>query len=254
MSRESVLEKVRKILDRAEGSDHQGEVDAALALASRLMAQHAIEQAEVDALKDSGEPEKIIERVVIVGADKSPISRSKGNLAVAVAQYNRCRVFKTTRLDTSGAQWRDMYALHIIGYESDVDYMEMLWTSLCLQMDEAHNRAKHNRPSWVHARTFRTSFCIGFINEAWQRLKTIQEQTMADVREESGSSTALVLVDREKSVDDYMAQNHRNLRSGRRSSSRRDYHAEQSGRVAAGRADYSGGRTKRFAARQALGN
>lgn len=250
MSRESILHKVRKILDRAEGTDHQGEIDAALAMAAKLMAQHAIEQAEVDAIRQDGKPEQIIERVVVVGNQRSPIAVAKGNLSVAVAEHNRCQVFRSNRW--SNEHNATVYRLHIIGYESDVDYVEMLWTSLCLQMDAAHNAAKHKRPDWVTARTFRSSFCAGFTSEAWERLKAIKQQTIDDIDADSGKGTALVLVDRERAVQDYMRRNHYNLRKGRgRSSS--DAYSNQAGRNAASRADYSGGRTKRFAARGALG-
>lgn len=250
-SREDILAKVRKILDRAEGTDHQGEIDTALAMAAKLMAQHAIEQAEVDAMRDSGEPEKIIERVVIVGAKQSPIAHAKGNLSVPVAENNRCRVFRSSRWDNE----RLCYALHIIGYESDVDFAEMLWTSLCLQMEQAHDKAKAERRDWVSARTFRTSFYRGFAREAQQRLRRFAQMAKDDIEQEMGTGSALVLVDRNRAVDDYMRENHGRLRRSRRSysgKSSHDYHAAGMGQSAAASADYSGGKRARVGYRQAL--
>jgi len=229
--RENILAKVRKMMDLAEGSDKQGEIDAALQAASNLMARYAIEQAEVDALRTDGKPEQIVERRIIAGKNHSPMSSSLGSLFVVVANNTRCTVYR----DSSAAD----YTIVLVGYESDAEYAEMLWTSLCLQMDKAHEAAKRAKRDWVHGRTFRKNFNAGFTGEASARLKAMRAETMREI-ESASSSSALVLIDREQAVKDHI----RHLNLHRTSSGRSEYdaHARQQGRRAAARADYSGGR------------
>lgn len=250
--RENVLAKVRKMLDLAEGSDKQGEIDAALAQAQKLMTLHAIEQAELDKLKGSTR-EQIIKRTVRVGPSGSPSSSSKGNLSVAVAEMNRCKVYRE-------AGYSD-YRLVFVGYESDVDFVEMLWTSLSLQMDQAHDRAKRDKREWVNGRTFRKNFNDGFVAEARRRLTKIKqdneesiEQTAIEASVESGTErasggTALVLRNREREVEEFLYKSVGKLRRGYSGRSSYDGHARQAGTSAASKADYSGGRTGRIGAR-----
>lgn len=250
--RESVLAKVRKALDLAEGSDVQGEIDAALAQATKLMAIHAIEQAEIDALRTDGKPEQIIERRIRAGKSRSPLAMDKCRMAYAVALTNRCRMHRSFESDDN---WQDWQMIVLTGYESDVDFVEMLFTSLCLQMDTAHDRAKHTKRDWVNGRTFRSEFNSGFVREARIRLEQIKKDTMAEMAEigDGTTGTALVLVDREDAVDRWHRE--QNPRLVRRSSGRTnsDAHARQLGRTAATKADYSAGRTKGIGARGQIG-
>jgi hypothetical protein len=256
--RESILSKVRKMLDLAEGSDKQGEIDAALAQAQKLMTLHAIEQAELDKLKGNVR-EQIIKRKVSVGPSGSPISSAKGNLSVAVAELNRCRVYRSDSRNPESGVFE--YTLVFVGYESDVDFVEMLWTSLSLQMDQGHDKAKRDKREWVNGRTFRKNFNDGFVGEAWRRLREIKrtneesiEQTAIEAAVESGTErasggTALVLRNREREVEEFLHKSVGKL--SRRSCGRSSYdgHATQAGRSAASKADYSGGRTGRIGAR-----
>ena len=140
----------------------------------------------------------------------------------------------------------------LVGYESDAEYAEMLWTSLCLQMDKAHEAAKHSKRDWVHGRTFRTNFNSGFIAEASRRLKAMRAETMLEI-ESASSSSALILIDRERAVKDHIR--HLNLRRTSSGRSGYDHHARQQGQHAAERADYSGGRgPARIGARGQIGS
>lgn len=249
--RDSVMAKVRKMLDLAEGSDKQGEIDAALAAAQRLMTEHAIEMADVDKLREGDKPEQIIKRRIVVGSNGSPISSAKGNLSVAVAENNRCRVYR----DTGYGE----YVLVFVGYESDVDFVEMLWTSLSLQMDTAHNVAKAGKREWVNGRTFRKNFNDGFVSEAHRRLREMKreneraiEQAAIEAGSEAGG-TALVLRSREQDVKDFLRAEVPGLRRSYGGRSNYDGHARQAGTSAASRADYSGGRTARIGARGQIG-
>lgn len=249
--RDSVMAKVRKMLDLAEGSDKQGEIDAALAAAQRLMTEHAIEMADVDKLRDGDKPEQIIKRTVRVGSNGSPISSAKGRLSVAVAENNRCRVYRDVN--------HDDYRLVFVGYESDVDFVEMLWTSLSLQMDTAHNIAKASKRDWINGRTFRKNFNSGFVSEAHRRLRDMKrenekaiEQAAVDAGREAGG-TALVLRSREQDVEDFLQANVGKLRRSYSGRSSYDGHARQAGTTAAAKADYSGGRTARIGARGQIG-
>lgn len=249
--RQSVLDKVRKMLDLAEGSDKQGEIDAALAQASKLMAMHAIEQAEVDALKKDGAPEQIIERRIVAGKQRSPITMDKCRMALVVAEANRCRMHRSRKWTLDG----DFQTIVLTGYESDIDFVEMLFTSLCLQMDAAHNKAKRFKREWVNGRTFRSEFNSGFITEARERLEKIKADTMAEVAEigDGTTSMALVLVDRDEAVEAEYRRRNPNLRRSYSSARNSDAHARQQGRTAATKADYSAGRTKGIGARGQLG-
>ncbi len=249
--RNNVMDKVRKMLDLAEGSDKQGEVDAALSAAQRLMSEYAIEQVELDRLKQSGAPEKIVKRTVFVGPPGSPISSSKGNLSVAVAETNRCRVYRSDQRNPENHMIE--YTLVLVGYESDVEFVEMLWTSLCVQLDVAHDVAKRNKREWVNGRTFRSNFNSGFVSEAWHRLREMSKENelaIEQAAEERGQpGTSLVLRNREKDVADFLQADVGKLRRSYGGNSSYDGHARQAGTSAASRADYSGGRTGRIGAR-----
>lgn len=258
--RDGILAKVRKIMDLADGTDVQGEKDAAMAQAAALMARYAIEQHEIEAVRKQGEPEKIIDYSFVVGPRKSPVSKWRAQLAMHVALTHRCRMYQSSCWNYD--RGAEDYEVHIIGFESDVAFVEMLYTSLALQMDAEHDVAKADKRDWVNGRTFRTNFNAGFAEEAQLRLSEIARQTAEAIREDdvtkqatlpSATSGALVLRERTQAVNDWVNEN-LNLRTTRSyGRSKHDGHARQAGRAAAGRADYSGGRTARIGARGQIG-
>lgn len=238
MTRETVMHRVRKMLDKAQSTEFEAERQTFLQKASSMMAQHAIDMAEVEAGRETGKPEEIVERVCFVGPAKSPASHSKGHVAMAVADTHRCKMFRQSyRRDEDGTIHRG-YHVHFVGYESDVDYVEMLWTSLCLQMEREYEEAKVDKRDFVNGRTFRKNFEAGFASEARERLEAMQREATRTV-EAAQTGSSLVLRDRARDVADHVRQKY-SLRSGR-SYYRSDGHAQQAGRAAAARADYSGG-------------
>jgi hypothetical protein len=121
-----MLERVRALMAKADSTDFPAEADTFRDKADELMRQYAIEQWQVDVAQDG------------VGARPKPISRD-----VDVAWYfsnsrskelwqlmNICTLHCRVKL----VYWRGSTSIPCVGIPSDLDYFDMLFTSLMLQM------------------------------------------------------------------------------------------------------------------------
>lgn len=124
--RESVLEKVRKLLDKADSTTFDAERDALIAKADALMITHAIEMHEIEENRsEANRAEEIILNKVRFGT--TPIQSALVEMADNVAIHTRCRIV----IYGSGT------AVGFVGFEGDAKYAEMLTTSLWMQMTAA---------------------------------------------------------------------------------------------------------------------
>jgi hypothetical protein len=162
-----MLVRIRALLAQAESTNYAEEADAFTAKAQQLMARHSISAALLDA-DTPGNDEPATRRI---GID-NPYEAPKALLLDAVTQANRCR-----------SVWSRQFGFStVVGYEPDLDLVELLYTSLLVQATTAMNRAGSRRDGHGRSRTrtFRQSFLVAYANRIRQRLTQATESAVKD--------------------------------------------------------------------------
>lgn len=191
--RERTLERVRKLLAKAERTDNEHERATFMAAASALMAKYGIE-----ALPPEGTRQTPGDRVVTV---PGPWAREKARLVSLVAQAVRCRPLLLGRGD-------DGQRVHVFGFAADLERAELLATSLLLQM--ASGLARALPPEDVTAvRAYRRSWLLGFTDEVYRLLSAAELRAAAEA---AGTGAELVLADRRAEVDRAVAARYPKIR------------------------------------------
>ena len=227
-NQDKILTRVRALLAKAEDpAATPAEAEAFSAKAEELIAKYAVDVALLEASSNTkGKP--AMRRYPV----PEPYGKPKGSLLAGICETHSCRVIRERK--ASGTEYV------VIGFPSDLDLVELLYTSLLLQ---GTNALLHQYRS---DRSFRTSYWYGFAGRAAERLR----ESARRVTQEAGTSTALVLRDRMADVDDMFTEEFPRVRKAARGrvTSRAGVDA---GVNAANRADLGG---KRFSgARQAIG-
>ncbi|MGW3336189.1 DUF2786 domain-containing protein [Streptomyces sp. NPDC001009] len=219
MPEDGKLAKIRAILAKAEDpASTPEEAQAFFAKAAELMAKYGIERAMLaDSAPNADRPG---DRVIKVdGTYASDRRILLGYIATAL----NCK-----GISIGGGE------IHLFGYESDLDRVELLFTSLLLQM---FNGMRQGRPRpGEKTITYRKSWIAGFILTIDKRLREIEART----RQESGPSATgrsaeLVLADRKAVTLARFRQAYPDARSG--GSSRRAGSGRAAGEAAARSAD-----------------
>ncbi|MGN9842813.1 DUF2786 domain-containing protein [Nonomuraea sp. H19] len=191
--RERTLDRVRKLLAKAERTDNEHERATFMAAASALMAKYGI-----DALPPAGTRQTPGDRVVTL---PNPWAREKARLVSLVAQALRCRPLLIGRGD--GGQ-----RVHVFGFAADLERADLLATSLLLQM--ASGLARVRVPADVAAvRAYRRSWLLGFTDEVYRLLCEAESRAES---ESAGTGAALVLADRRAEVDRAVAAHYPSIR------------------------------------------
>jgi hypothetical protein len=210
--RERTLERVRKLLAKAEGTDNEHERATFMAAASALMAKYGIES-----LGPSAERWAPGDRIVTL---PKPWAREKARLVSLVAQAVRCRPLLIGHGD--GGQ-----RVHVFGFADDLERADVLATSLLLQM--ATGLARVRPPADAPAvRAYRRSWLLGFTDEVYRLLREAEATARAEA---PGASTELVLADRQAEVERAVAAHYPRIRLSVPTTSGTGYHDG----VAAGR-------------------
>jgi len=196
--------KVRLLLAKAESTEYPEEAAAYTAKAQELIALHAIDMALVEEREGKGQ---IITRVIEV---PSPYPKEKFILLGGTARANNCRALLGLERETlmrmaddrSFFEHKGKFA-SVVGYESDLDAVEMLFTSLLVQ---AVNEMLAHGPqvnAWGENRTksFRRSFLYQFASTVRERLAEATDLARKDAVESRGESLLPVLVSREEAVE-----------------------------------------------------
>lgn len=184
-----MLHKVRSLLAKAEATSFVEEAEAFTAKAQELMAAHAIEAALIDDGCGLREPES--RRLPI----DAPYVRPKFVLLSAVARSNRCRaVMVSDDRPVAGV---------LVGFPSDLDVVETLYTSLLLQATRCMGAQGPVTDAWGRSRTrsYRASFIAGFADEIGRRFSQNRRTAEADATAARGPSVLPVLAARDTRVD-----------------------------------------------------
>lgn len=154
-----MLARIRALLAKAESTEYPDEAEALTAKAQQLMAQHSIDEAllAVDGA-DRDTP-----AALRIGVD-NPYEGPKTMLLDAVAAANRCRVV-----------WAKEFGFcTVVGFDGDLDGVELLYTSLLVQATHAMNRAGSRRDS--RSKAFRQSFLVAYAARIRERLTAATER------------------------------------------------------------------------------
>lgn len=155
-----ILDRVRALLAKAESTDFPAEAEAYSAKAQELIARHSIEEV----LTSGPEITPLARRI---GVDH-PYESEKATLLDAVAGANHCHTV-----------WSPEFAfVTIFGFDSDIDAVELLYTSLLVQANRAMSR---NEPAKGKARikAFRRSFLIAYAVRIGERLDRATRREIA---------------------------------------------------------------------------
>lgn len=189
---DSMLEKVRKLLAKAEDPGCTAEEAAALNdKAAELIAKYGVDQALLAARSPAADP--VGDRVISV---LPPYALDKAGLLATVAGALRCRSVRRK-------EWRGggyAYSMHLFGFASDLDRAELLYTSLLVQA--SYGLAAAEVPPWEALAAFRRTWLVGFTQAVGARLREAERRAEHDAeRGDLPTSVALVLADRDDRVD-----------------------------------------------------
>lgn len=186
----AMLDRVRALLAKAESTTFAEEAEALTAKAQELMARHAIDAAMLDAGRAAGGTTVAAWRI---GVD-DPYADAKSLLLDRIARANR-----------SSAVWcKDLGSSTVFGDRSDLEMVELLFTSLLVQATEPMLRAGRSVDRYGRSRTtsFRKSFLVSYAVRIGERLAAATESAVAEGAERHGSALLPVLASRAEAVDE----------------------------------------------------
>ncbi|MEU6880131.1 DUF2786 domain-containing protein [Streptomyces sp. NPDC046712] len=162
-----MLTRVRALLAKAEATGYPEEAEALTAKAQELMARHSLDEAALASRTPSGD----VPGAIRIGVEP-PYEQAKAILLDAVATANHCR-----------AVWNEPYGFStVVGFEADLDPVELLYTSLLVQGTAAMTRAEAEQRAGGRKRTksFRQSFLLAYANRLGARLETTARRVTAE--------------------------------------------------------------------------
>ncbi|WP_055525215.1 DUF2786 domain-containing protein [Streptomyces graminilatus] len=190
-----MLPRIRALLAKAEATGFPEEAEALSAKAQELMARHSIDEA----LLAAGAPAGDAPRACRLGVD-APYEEAKAVLLHAVADANRCR-----------AVWNEALGFStVVGFEPDLEAVELLYTSLLVQATAAMTKAEAAQRAGGRKRTktFRQSFLAAYAHKMGDRLAAAAATETADAAAAQTTAAALlpVLATRDLAVTAHLDQ------------------------------------------------
>lgn len=228
-----MLGRIRALLAKAESTEFPEEAEALTAKAQQLMAEHSIGEALLAARGGRRD----IPAGIRLGVD-NPYEQPKAVLLDVVACANRCRTVWSKNLGFAT----------VIGFEADLDAVELLYTSLLVQANAALTAEGGRRLAGGGSRTrsFRQSFLLSYASRIGERLTKATSQATdaaaatdamaADTKATPGATGLLpVLAARQEEVEEETERMFPHLTHAR-SARVSDWEGWTSGRAAADRA------------------
>ena len=186
-----VLEKVRALLAKAESTTFPEEAEALSAKAQELIARHAIDEAMVSGGAVTADSPDAPTGVRLPVDD--PYPGAKSILLSEVAAANRCHAVWSKGLGFST----------VMGFDADLQFVEMLYTSLLVQATSAMVAAgaQADRRGRSRTRSFRQAFLLAYAVRIGQRLRSAEAAGRAAAVGEYGDALLPVLADRTAAVE-----------------------------------------------------
>jgi Protein of unknown function (DUF2786) len=219
------MDTIRKLLTKAESSTFASEAEAFYAKAQELMREYAIEEELLWAMQPKKRQTPITRPIKAVHKRGQTANNSRFMLFGAIARNSRCRV------------WFQGTEAYVVGFETDVNFTEMLYLSVStqMQMDMLREQAKTD----INMRTFKSNFIEAYAQRIAERMYQNNNEYVP-----SSGKAEMVLRDRTKEVDEEYRNQTRYMRmtnisgpSGRYSGT-----AQNAGKKSADRADLSAGK------------
>ncbi|MEV5334942.1 DUF2786 domain-containing protein [Streptomyces werraensis] len=180
-----MLGRIRALLAKAEATGFPEEAEALSAKAQELMARHSVDEALLAARAAVTEGPDAVR----VGVDP-PYEQAKAVLLDAVAAANHCR-----------AVWNEAFGFStVVGFASDLEAVELLYTSLLVQATGAMAKAEAAQRAGGRKRTktFRQSFLAAYAHRVGVRLAAAAAEVPV------GEDLLPVLASREVAVGERM--------------------------------------------------
>ncbi|WP_243762351.1 DUF2786 domain-containing protein [Streptomyces sp. Tu 3180] len=162
-----VLGRIRALLAKAEATGFPQEAEALSAKAQQLMARHSVDEA----LLAAQAPAPDAPDACRIGVEP-PYEQAKAVLLDAVATANHCR-----------AVWNEPLGFStVVGFASDLEAVELLYTSLLVQATTAMTGAEAAQRAGGRKRTktFRQSFLAAYAHRVGTRLAAAAESQVSD--------------------------------------------------------------------------
>jgi hypothetical protein len=203
MADEKIIDRITKLLAQAEHPNTgQAEAEIFMAKAQELMTEHAIDQLKLRAAGRVQDDRPVTVRIRVA----KTWFRPDVALCGAVADANDCRLYYN-----SPSSWDSHGYLNIVGFPEDVENVQLLYSSLLIQLARFTRGMK--APWWetVSDSSYKRSFRYGFAVGIGMRLAAARETTLKEEPEYEGTLLP-ALVDKEAEVDAAMPEN---MKSGR---------------------------------------
>jgi hypothetical protein len=173
---ERMLSRIRALLAKAEATEYAEEAEALSARAQELMAKYSIDQALLAA--ESGRKDAPAGRRIAVD---NPYEAPKMSLLQAVATANRCRVVWS----------KEVGLATVVGFDADLDAVELLFTSLLVQASAAMLHAGSRQDAYGRSKTraFRQSFLVSYAIRIGERLSQAAEHATQEAAAEQEAAS-----------------------------------------------------------------
>lgn len=187
-----LLIRVRKLLDKADGTTNAHEADAFARKAAELIAEHRIDPDRIATIDPSDE---LRVRETLLG--RGAYVRARLALLLAIAEANDVRVVFQSRPEGTVAM--------AAGYRSDLDVVDVLYSSLHQQA--ASQMAAIRRKTGAATQKFRRSFLFGFADRLGEMLaeSKVVAESAAGASADQVASRALAVQTRGERIDDFAA-------------------------------------------------
>ncbi|MEV0640853.1 DUF2786 domain-containing protein [Streptomyces sp. NPDC050619] len=166
-SESRMLTRIRALLAKAEATGFPEEAEALSAKAQELMARHSVDEALIAA----GAPAADAPGACRIRVEP-PYEQAKAVLLDAVADANHCR-----------AVWNEAFGFStVVGFESDLDAVELLYTSLLVQAQSALTKAEAAQRAGGRRRTktFRQSFLAAYAHRIGTRVRAAAKTPVSE--------------------------------------------------------------------------
>jgi hypothetical protein len=198
---DAVLRRVRKLLDKAQGTSNQHEAEAFERKAAELISRHRVDPAR---LADNDHRQLQLRQVNL---GRGTYVRARLALLIAVARpHDVDIVFERTA---------DGTVAHMGGFPADLDLTEVMFQSLHAQA--AARMADIRKASAAETRRYRRSFLFGFASRIESILTAEVAAAAASAGGEGGRpGVELALVERQATVKAFVRSELGPVRSARR--------------------------------------
>jgi hypothetical protein len=190
ITREAWVEKIAKLLAKAEGAGSPQEAETFFAKAQDLMTRWGIEDAELRAT-GQGPAYELVKVQVILGT-YSPTADATAMAAVAKAM-DVVVLYASYR--GSGTK----PYVQLCGWSDDVDRFQMVWSTLSLAMIRLMKQAEPRTSDRGVTRKFRQSYKVGFAQGVAAKMNAAKRERMG----ESAGSNLPALVDRAREAEQW---------------------------------------------------